>query len=88
MKVNVYAVFDSKACVFQAPFTFSTDGQALRAFENAARSEGTAVGQNPEDYSLFRIGRFDDASGMLEPDNPENMGLAAAMLKENYGGTE
>lgn len=65
MEQKVYSVYDEKACAYARPFFLSQDGQAVRAFSDEVSSDKSSLHAHPEDYSLYRIGVFDDASGVL-----------------------
>lgn len=67
MILNVYCVFDSAASVYQRPFYCQTDGEALRAFGDISFDKEHPIGMHPEDYSLYRVGQFNDAKGELVP---------------------
>jgi hypothetical protein len=66
MKYNIYAVYDSAVNAYMRPFTMQADGQALRGFTDEACNAESPVGQHPEDYSLFRIGEYDERNGHIE----------------------
>lgn len=68
MVVGVYAVFDEKAGAFLAPFTYATDGMASRSFVNEVKRPDSLIGSSPEDFSLIKLGTFDDQTGALEGD--------------------
>lgn len=80
MVSNVYAIFDTKADMFNQPFVFTTNGQAIRAFSDLAYDKNTFVGRHPEDYRLFKIGMFDDSTGLLESCRPEPLGMASEYI--------
>jgi hypothetical protein len=60
MKLFMYSIYDSATCAYMRPFFIQTDAAAMREFTGIALNAETSVGMNPEDYSLFRIGVFDD----------------------------
>lgn len=65
MNLNAYTVFDRKSGVYHAPYFAVSDGAAVRSFADLANDPQTQVGRHPGDYVLYRIGEFDDASGLL-----------------------
>lgn len=65
MKTNVYGVFDSKANAYLQPFFANTDGLATRSFIGALTDENHAFCKHSADYTLFRLGDFDDEQGIL-----------------------
>ena len=54
MKVKLYAVLDSASGVYDGPVPAQADGVALRNFTNMAMDANTAIGRNPECFSLWR----------------------------------
>lgn len=67
MKHGVYAVMDSAAGIFGRIFQDVSDGRAVRNFtDEVNRKEATnAVYAHPSDFTLHRIGFFDDATGVV-----------------------
>ena len=70
MMLRAYTVYDNKALQFHAPFFAATDGAALRSFDDLSNDPNTTVGRHPSDYSLYRIGEYDDSKGSLLPIQP------------------
>lgn len=62
----LFAVRDVKAGYFLPPFLLLSDGEALRAFEEATLNNQTPIAQHPEDYMLFRLGDFDEITGQIK----------------------
>jgi len=61
---RMYSVFDDAAKAFATPFFMPTDAMATRAFVDAMQKDEN-LSKYPKDYSLYRIGEFDDARGTL-----------------------
>jgi len=61
----VYSIKDSQANYYSSPWYARTDGEAIRAFTEHANDKNTQVGKNPDDFVLFRIGKFDPNEGTL-----------------------
>lgn len=86
MKLNVYSVYDCKACVFANPFFMVNDKSALRGFGDAVNSRDSIFAQHPEDYSLYRLGTFDDGVGLLVAEaQPVVLAMASAMVVVHPG---
>lgn len=66
MVSGVYSIFDDKAQAFIGPMVFNSPGLALRAFTDICNDKNHPIGKHPTDYSLFRIGEFDDSKGSIE----------------------
>lgn len=77
MKLQIFAVYDSKAKAYLPPFFLPEIGQATRVFQNASDDPNHAFGANPADYCLFHIGSFDDSTAAIKAKTPpESLGLA------------
>jgi len=73
----VFTIFDDKAEVYLMPFYMKTIGEALRAFADSANDPNHSFCKHPTDFTLFRIGHYDDsaASFVLHP-TPQAIGKA------------
>lgn len=79
MKLFAYSVFDNKANAFIPPFFLHNDSVAVRAFGNSVNDPEHQFFKNSGDYNLFRIGEFEDSTGVFTPlVTFENLGLAAS----------
>lgn len=77
MKIQTYAIYDSKAAVFSQPFFTQNNEVAIRSFSVTANDPQSNVSRFPADFSLHHIGEYDDETGVLTPQKPNNLGLAA-----------
>lgn len=77
MKLNVYSIFDTASGLYSRPFFTSSDAEALRSFSDIATDAEHPIGKHPKDYTLFRIGTFDDNKGHIH--NEDNESLATAL---------
>lgn len=80
MRLNVYTIFDTASGAYMRPFFVNSDGQALRMFGDIASDAEHEVGRHPEDYSLYRIGTYDDNKGQLVPEDKECLATAQEMV--------
>ena len=80
MKVKLYAVLDQASGVYDGPVPAAADGVAMRNFANMAKNENTAIGMNPRDYSLWRVGVWDDSTGEIIPETKHCLGHAIDVL--------
>lgn len=76
--MRVYAIFDSKGSFFHTPPIFErNNASAVRAFANAAQTEGHQFNRFAGDYTLFCIAEWDELSGTIVPlEAKENLGTA------------
>lgn len=70
MSKFMYSVFDSKAETWLPPFLANADGEAARMIAQAALHPDTSLAQYPDDYTLYRIGVFDNVSAAIECVSP------------------
>lgn len=85
MIIKIFAVFDTKAQAFNSPFFVSNEGMAIRGFTDAVNDKNNSIGQHPEDYTLFRIGDYNDENGAITPESPATLGIGVEYLRQpNY----
>lgn len=67
---NIYTVYDKATKAFLQPFFSQTDGSAIRAVKAVVNTPDHTFNHNPEDYTLFKLGTFDDAGAVYETHSP------------------
>jgi len=77
MKLNIYSIFDTASGLYSRPFFTPSDAEAIRSFTDISMDAEHPIGKHPEDYTLYRIGLFDDTTGLLT--NEENEALCTAL---------
>lgn len=65
MKKPMFAVFDNVAKMYMKPFLEITDGTAIRAMQDAMKGDNP-LAQHPQDFTLTRLGMFDETDGSLD----------------------
>ena len=70
-----YAVFDRKAEMYSQPFLEIKDGTAIRAVQDIViNNKDHAFAKHPSDFSLHRLGEFDESTGVITGKNkPEKI---------------
>lgn len=81
MKLPVFSVYDSKASCFGLPHVMQNAEVAIREFANAANSPESWVFRNPEDFSLIEVGTFDESTGVIDPCDHVNHGMARSFKR-------
>lgn len=76
--MKMFAVRDVKSEGFMTPFFQPTFGLAERMFKEAANDEKSMICKNPEDFSLYYLGEFNNASGELKSEKPKHISDATA----------
>lgn len=66
MKLMICAIRDQAVGAFQQPFFVRARGEAMRMFVDAVSDGKSLFCAHPEDYVLFEVGSFDDATGTVE----------------------
>lgn len=77
MMLSLFAVFDAAVGTYSPPMAYRSLGQAVRQFQQEARNPDSAVGRSLKDYSLFRVGAYDDNSGLVIPEQAPVSVMAA-----------
>lgn len=87
MRLFAYCIFDRASGVYDRPFFAQTDQVAVRSFCDICSDGDTQVGQHPDDYTLFRVGTFDNNKGLLQGEVPEKLinGLEATSQHKQNG---
>jgi hypothetical protein len=73
MKRYVFAVRDSAAEVFGAPFIEVSRGAAMRSFSDAVNGGAEALAKHPEDFTLFYLGSYEDSEATFDVGAPEQI---------------
>jgi hypothetical protein len=82
MPNRFYAVRDSKVGAYSAPQVMRSDGEALRAFADAVNDKQSPMGKYPEDYSMWRIGDYDEETGIISALSvPECIGNGVSFVR-------
>lgn len=81
----MFTIRDAKAECYLPPFTMRTTAEAMRAFADSVVKPGTTIHDHPEDFFLYRIGRFSQVTGRYLMEDPVSLGCATeyTSIKEN-----
>lgn len=83
MITNLYSVYDVKTKLYQYPFQTVNDETAKRSFKHVCNEKNHIFNNNPEDYSLFKVGSWDDEECFVEIDEaPIRITTAMAVLED------
>lgn len=80
MKLAAYVIFDQATGAYLRPFFQLTDSQATRSFSDTLLNAESDFAKHPEDYSLWRIGQYDDNKGAFLPEDKECIATALELL--------
>ena len=70
MLIEIYAIRDTASEGFARPFFFQSEAMAVRSFCAAMTGGDEAMASNPDDFTLYRIGSYNDESGIIEGHDP------------------
>jgi len=81
--LKVFSVFDSKVCAYMNPIFLRSKGEALRVFEATVNSADHQFNKNPEDFTLFELGSWDEEKAKFTLNStPISLGVALEFLKD------
>lgn len=87
INLEIFSVYDSKTELFIQPFHAPTVASGLRMFTTAVNDQAGQFFQHAADYTLFHLGTFDQASGLITPlDALGNLGLASSLITSQIQG--
>jgi len=83
MIIKMFSVYDTKACVFHAPFFTPSKVECDRFLSRAVQDLASDYKEFTSDYVLFELGEFDNAVGGLQVhDTPQNCGPLTQYKKD------
>ena len=80
MQLVCFTVFDSAVGAHIMPFFMRSNGEAVRAFTAEVNNPQSNIFKSPKDFTLLRIGTFDDNTGVFEPEQKIALGNATEFL--------
>lgn len=80
MLIRYFSIYDRKATIFMPPFHALTDAAAVRSVQDAMSDPQTSLHRHPDDFVLFAVGEFDDASGVYTSQIPARHVVDVASL--------
>lgn len=81
MILNSYSIFDIKAQVYSPPFHAITHGAACRIVQDSF-TPSSALFRHPNDFIIYCIARFDDATGQLTALDREHVRDVISLMPE------
>lgn len=79
-KKTLFGILDAAAGCYRSIFPALSVGEATRGFADLANNPDTDVGRHPQDFSLYRLGEWDDSDGsVVGLQRPEIVIQAAAL---------
>jgi hypothetical protein len=90
MNLNVYAIYDKLQQTFMTPMFQHNDGTMLRMIQQAVNDKESYIYKNPQDYSIYQIGEWNDKGELTGLDNNRKVVEAVELVdkKERIDETE
>lgn len=86
MITKMYCVHDTAVKAFTAPHFARTHGEAERNFKHAVNdSKSGHLSANPEQFTLFYLGDYDDETGIVSPLAAPQAVVTGAQCKDPTG---
>ena len=84
MIFEVFSIYDAKAEAYLPPFILPNIALAKRVFGECVNSSDHQFSKSPFDYTLFRLGQFDDSAGqyLLERGN-QSLGNVVEYIRQD-----
>jgi len=80
MKLFVFSIFDQAAGAYLRPYFSRSDDEGTRSFSKAAQDGDGLISEHPEDFTLFRVGTWDDNTGELDGSAPVKLVTALEVI--------
>lgn len=79
--MKIFSLLDTKAGSYAQPFAETSTINALRGFEVAVNQADSTLSRYPDDFCLMELASFDQQTGELIVNSPQNLGTARTVLK-------
>ncbi len=83
MKSQFYAIFDTCSGIYEKPFASTSDDLVKREFQDAANAAECPISKHPEHYSLWRLGNFDNITGLINNETNECLWTALEAVSQS-----
>lgn len=70
MQKVMFSLFDERTGVYNVPFPAFTTADAERTIGRMVTNPQTEIFRDAADYNLYRVGTFDQATGMMHAEPP------------------
>lgn len=84
MEMKIFSIQDKVADFFMNPFHCRTIGEAERTFTNAVSTldVNNLMSKHPDNFALYYVGEFNEATGVITPRNPELIGHGSSYVNQ------
>ena len=81
MNVQIYSIYDKKACSYSQPFYAANDECAVRILVGSL-NESSQLVLYPSDYVLCHLGSFDETSGLITSDEVKTVSRVSCLVPD------
>ncbi len=81
MIIKMYAIYDRKTEIHHCPLYAHSTGHVLRVIGDMVADPQTPFYRHPEDYQLFEIGTYDDATAHVVPNTPHLISTLSDLVR-------
>ena len=75
MTYYTFSIYDTKAQYYHLPYNLKNEAVAIRQFGDMVNDKETTINKHPEDYTLFKIGTWDDQNAKYSLEKtPKSLG--------------
>lgn len=67
---------DIKTGSYSQPMAYKSAGEALRSFADICSDSNTLLNKHPKDFSMLRIGTYDQSNALINVEQPSHLGDA------------
>lgn len=67
MKVQMFTIYDKKMQIHQQPFVAINRATMMRTIADGLKRNDSMMSRFPVDYEIYKIGEFDETTGMITP---------------------
>jgi len=79
---KLYVIFDNASGLYASPTLAVTEAEVRRNFSTIVNAEGNAISANPQDFSLYELGIFDNETGKFSLLDTPTRVMTALELKQ------
>lgn len=79
--MELYSIRDEKAGCSYEPQIFKTEVDAIRFFDQAIQNKNTMINKYPDDFTLYKIGVYDERAGAITDVKVEKVVTAAEIIR-------
>jgi len=87
MITKIFSIYDEATQAYMMPFFSPQNASAIRAIVTQLRETESMLAHNPEHFSLYCLGSFNDQNGQLDimEEHPELIGKMTDYLELSIG---